>query len=250
VKRLGILTPSSNTVVEPTTIRLTAPLEVALAVHFSRFRVTRIDADSGSDEQFASESMVASARLLADARVDEILWSGTSAAWLGIGADRALVAAVREATGIEATTATLGLLDAFRALNLHRYALVVPYVPPIADAIVGNLEALGYACADRTTEGLTTNWEFASIEPGMIADRVRRVARSRPDAVVIHCTNLRGAEVAEALEGELGVPVLDSVVVGLWAALRQLAVDVPVAGFGRLASLWSAAPTAAPAGRP
>jgi maleate isomerase len=53
---------------------------------------------------------------------------------------------------------------------------------------------------------------------------------------VIHCTNLRGAEVSEALERELGIPVLDSVVVGLWGALGLLGIAPPARGFGALAS--------------
>jgi maleate isomerase len=248
VRRLGVLTPSSNTVVEPTTMRLVAPLQRELTVHFSRFGVTRIDADPGSDEQFSPESMGAAASLLADARVDAILWSGTSGAWLGLATDEAFVKAVGKATGIEATTATLGLLEAFRALGIRRYALVVPYVAAIAEAIVRNLDELGYACTDRTTEGASTNWAFAAIEPRVIADRVRHVAGSRPDAIVIHCTNLRGAEIADELERELGVPVLDSVVVGLWAALRQLAISLPTAGFGRLGTIGDARVSAARVG--
>ena len=48
---------------------------------------------------------------------------------------------------------------------------------------------------------------------------------------------MRGAEVSVSLERELGMPVLDSVVVGLWGALRLLDVTVPGAGFGSLATI-------------
>jgi maleate isomerase len=237
MQRLGILTPSSNTVLEPATIRLLEPLRDQLSVHFARFRVTQVSDEPASHGQFALAPMLEAARLLADARVDALLWAGTAAAWEGIETDEQLVATIEDATDRPATTATLSLLAAFRALSVRRYALVVPYVESIVDAIVANLDAAGYACVASDHDSLLANWEFASVAAGAIAARVRKVARSTPDAVVIHCTNLRGAEVSEALEAELGIPVLDSVVVGLWGALDLLGIDPPAIGFGALASV-------------
>ncbi len=234
-RRLGVLTPSSNTVLEPLTIRLAAPVADELSLHFARFPVTRIADDGASHDQFAIDSMLAAARLLADARVDALLWSGTSGSWLGLATDDRLVDAIREATGVPATTATQSLVHALDGLRVRRYGLVVPYVPSVADAIVANLAERGFACVARTTEDLVENWSFASVPAATIADRVRSVATAHPDAIVIHCTNVRGAEVSESLERELGIPVLDSVVVGLWGALRQLGIAVPKTGFGRLA---------------
>ncbi len=62
----------------------------------------------------------------------------------------------------------------------------------------------------------------------------------------MHCTNFRGAPVVPELERELGIPVIDSVVVGLWGALRIVGVPVPHAGFGSLARSDTAANAAAP----
>jgi maleate isomerase len=42
-------------------------------------------------------------------------WSGTSAGWLGFGLDERLCEAIHDATGLPATTSTLGLN---RALEL------------------------------------------------------------------------------------------------------------------------------------
>jgi maleate isomerase len=234
-RRLGVLTPSSNTVVEPATMRLVAPLAERLSVHFSRVPVTRVADDPGSDQQFSAGPMVAAASLLADARVDGILWAGTSGAWRGLEEDRRLVAAIATATGLPATTATLALLEAFRALGVRRYALLVPYTASITEAITATLATAGYECVGTDADGLTENWAFASVTAEAIARRLRALAGSGPDAIVIHCTNLRGAEVAQGLEDELGVAILDSVVVGLWGALGRLGIEAPAPGFGRLA---------------
>jgi maleate isomerase len=224
LRRLGILTPSSNTILEPATMRLAAPLGDHLSVHFARFPVTRIAADAESDAQFTLESMLPAVRMLADARVDAYLWSGTSASWAGLEADHALVAAIRAETDKPATTSTLSLLAALHALGVRRYGLVVPYVAPIAAAIERHLGLAGFTCTSTERYDLTTNWDFASLSADKVAKGVRRVAASRPDAIVTWCTNMRGAEVAEPLERELGIPVLDSVVVGFWGALRLLSI--------------------------
>lgn len=241
MKRLGVLTPSSNTILEPVTNRLLEPIHDQLTVHFTRFEVTRIADEAASHRQFAMEPMVAAARLLADARVDVILWAGTSGAWEGIHTDERLVAAIHDATDRPATTATLALLGAFRALSIRRYALVVPYVEPIVEAIVSNLRQAGFECVASSHDSLTTNWDFAAVSGDSIATQVREVARAKPEAVVIHCTNVRGADVAERLERELRIPVLDSVVVGLWGAFGLLGIDVPATGFGSLAEVGATA---------
>jgi maleate isomerase len=201
IRRLGILVPSSNSVVEPAMIRLLSPLDDRLTVHVSRVSVTEIEAHPRSDRQFAVGPMVAATRLLADARVNATLWAGTSGAWVGIGADRRLVDAIGEATGLPATTATLALLDAFEVLDVRTYAWVVPYVEAITAAIVETLGAVGFDCLASDEDGLTENWAFATVTAESIASRLRLLATARPDATVIHCTNLRGAEVAWVVLG-------------------------------------------------
>jgi maleate isomerase len=66
------------------------------------------------------------------------------------------------------------------------------------------------------------------------------VAAAGPEAIVIHCTNFRGTGEVAALEAELGIPVLDSIAVALWASLRLgpggAAILPRLARWGRLFS--------------
>ena len=100
-RRLGMLTPSSNTVLEPLTGAILAGLPDVTA-HFARFRVTEISLGRDALGQFETGPMLAAADLLADARVASICWNGTSAGWLGFESDRRLCAAISERTGIAA----------------------------------------------------------------------------------------------------------------------------------------------------
>jgi maleate isomerase len=115
--RLGMLTPSSNTVLEPSAAAAMLADLPGASAHFSRFRVVAIHLGAGSRGQFDPEPVAAAAELLADARMDAICWNGTSGARLGLEVDGALCEAVTARTGIRATTAILALVEALRRLD-------------------------------------------------------------------------------------------------------------------------------------
>jgi maleate isomerase len=234
VRRIGMITPSSNTMVEPITSAMTAPLIDSLSVHYTRIPVTRIALDQHSLDQFERAQMLTAARLLADARMDVICWNGTSGAWKGLDADRAICDAIMEETGVPATTGTLAQLEAFRAHGVRRYGLAVPYTEDVRDAIVRVYGEAGYECVRSAHLGISTNFEFAEASLDALRDLIRRADAPDAEAIVVVCTNLAAARVVEELERELGKPVHDSLVVSLWHPLRMLGWDAPIEGWGRL----------------
>lgn len=217
--RLGMITPSSNTVLEPVTARLLAA-RADVSAHFARVRVTQVSTAAASDAQFDLAPMLAAAELLADARCHAICWNGTSASWLGIERDRALCEAIAARTRIPATTAVLACLEEFRAAGVRRFGLVTPYVDEIQSRIVANFAREGFECAAERHLGLRVNFEFAQATGATVEAMARDVARARPDAIVVLCTNLAGAEAAEDIERDLGVRIIDSVAAALRATLR------------------------------
>src|SRR4029079_3747865 len=86
---LGMLTPSSNTVLEPVTQAMLAGLP-EVSVHFSRFRRTAISLSSSALAQFDEREIFRAAELLAHAKVDVIAWNGTSSGWLRFDGDHPL----------------------------------------------------------------------------------------------------------------------------------------------------------------
>lgn len=234
---LGILTPSSNTVLEPVTSAMLAGVPEASA-HFARFRVTEISLRDQALGQFAPEPILAACDLLADARVDAIAWSGTSASWLGLQRDRDLCAAISARTGVPATTSVLAMTEIFRRLGIERYGLVTPYLDEIQAPILENFAREGFACAAERHLGDRGNFSFSEYDAATIARLVREVAASRPQAIAILCTNLRGAPLAAALEREIGIPVIDSVATAVWGSLRLAGVDTRrVTGWGGIFSV-------------
>jgi maleate isomerase len=233
-KRLGMITPSSNSVLEPATSAMLhgAP---GVTAHFSRFRVTEIALDAAALSQFDASVMLPAADLLGDARVDAIAWNGTSASWLGVGRDKSLCEAITARTGVPATTSTLACIDAARALGARRVGLVSPYTDDVQRRIGDVWAEEGIAPHAERHLGLRDNFSFGEVSPATIADMIRSVAAQGADAVVVLCTNLDGAAIAASLERELDIAVLDSVAVTLWRTLDLAGGDIgALARWGRI----------------
>ncbi len=233
--RIGMLTPSSNTVLEPMTNALLAPVAGRVTAHFARFRVTRIALDSGADSQFAPDTILAAAELLADAAPSVIAWNGTAASWLGFDADDRLCAAIRERTGIAATSAIISLNRLMRLMRVRRIGLVTPYTAGVAERITRNYAEVGIETVAASHAGLEDNFAFATLPEARVQQMCADVAAQGPDAIIVLCTNMRGPLIAPQVERDFDIPVLDSISVTLWGAMQEAGLDTrPLERFGRL----------------
>lgn len=232
--RLGVLTPSSNTALEPLTAALAAAVP-GCSVHFSRFAVTEISLSDRALGQFDDSKILAAAELLADAKVDAIGWSGTSSGWLGFERDRVLCDRIHKRIGIRATTAVLALNELLALHGVTRLALVTPYTDDVQQRIVANYRAIGIEIVAERHLGIRVNHDFALVEPERLAALMREVAPARPQAITTFCTNLHAAPLAEVIERELDIPLLDTVSTTVWGLLRVAGADPAVVrGWGRL----------------
>lgn len=232
-QRVGMLTPSSNTVLEPYTSAIFAAHGGAATVHFARFRVVEISMSKASRSQFALRPILEAAERLAEAKVGCIAWNGTSASWLGLDKDRELCQRIEEQTGIIATSTMLAFEEYYQRSNVRRLGLVTPYLSEIQDRIITNCTERGIeVVADRRLED-KGNFSFAEHGLDLIRSMVRDVAAAQPDAISIVCTNFRGAPIAAELEAETGIPVIDSVSVTAAKTLRNVGADPGrVSGWG------------------
>lgn len=233
---LGVLTPSSNTALEPLTSAMIAGLP-DVSAHFGRFRVTEISLGEGSRGQFELEPILHAARLLADARVDVIAWSGTSSGWLGFERDRALCEAITRETGVPACTSVLAFNEIMEKTGRRRFGLVTPYLDDVQRSIVENYGRSGFECVAERHTGQSVNFEFSEVGEERIRAMIHEVAAAKPDCISTFCTNLRAAHLVPRLERELGIPIYDTVSTAVWKSLRMCGVDTRlIEGWGSLFS--------------
>src|SRR4051812_13975067 len=150
---LGMLTPSSNTALEPITTAMLAGLP-EVSAHFSRFKVTEIALSGQALAQFDTDAILRAAELLAHAKVDVIGWSGTSSGWLGFERDIGLCARITQETGIPATTSMLALNEILERTGVTRLGYVTPYIAEVQAKILDNYFKLGINCFGERHLGL------------------------------------------------------------------------------------------------
>lgn len=238
--RVGILVPSSNTALEPVTNAIVSSIQSSdftISVHFSRFRVTTIDLSSDANAQFEFLPILIASRLLADAKVDVIGWSGTSAGWLGFEHDRRLCAAIEAETGIRATTSVLSLNAILRSLGVISFGLVTPYIGQINDQIRANYASIGVDINENWERhlGITDNNKIVEVDEATLDGMVEDVVNNGARVLSTFCTNLRAAQRVQHWEQSSSAIVLDTVSTVIWGALKVVGIDTKlVKGWGFL----------------
>ena len=227
--RVGLLIPSSNSLIEP---EYYAVMPRSVSVHFARLSMTEVT-DAGLTRQ--DEDVATQSRQLAAARVDVILFCLTAASFhKGLDYDAELKRRIEEQSGKPALTAARTIIDALRVLGVGRVALATPFVPEVTarsrrfllDCGIDVVAAEGLAHVD--------NFSIALIEPETVRELVRRVDRSEAQAIVIPGGNMPCLGIVEAMEAELGKPVVTTNQAGIWALLGQLGGFNGLTGLGRL----------------
>lgn len=233
--KLGVLVPSSNTALEPLTTAIITSIP-NVSVHYSRFPVTQIALTDDALSQFDDGKIIDAAKLLADAKVDVIGWSGTSAGWLGFKADDRLCEKIEKATGIRATTSVIGLtklLDQVAAEQgvKPRFGLVTPYLDDVQQKITETFGKAGYEIVAESHLKRRVNVEFASITEDELDKQLEEVHSKMQDEPVriisTFCTNLRAAQRAAHWEEKYpGLIVADTVSTVVWDMLAMVGVDM------------------------
>ena len=221
ITRIAMLTPSSNSVVEPWCYKIIGSLDNT-SIHFGRIEVLWIDDETASLSQFHDETMLKGFDLLSHVRPAVIGWNGTSASWLGLDRDRALVTEITKRTGCRAVTSTLSIIEALRALRIKNIGLVTPYVGSIQKKIIKNFKLENFECVSERHFDMTDNFSFGEVSEAVIENAAEEVIAEGAEAVIILCTNLAGAGISALIEERTGVPVLDSVILTLWGAFRSI----------------------------
>ncbi|QNE15913.1 aspartate/glutamate racemase family protein [Pseudarthrobacter sp. NBSH8] len=227
--RLGILVPSSNSNAETLTAAILAG-QPDLGGHYSRFRLP-----PSLDDTVDLSVLGDAPALLKDADLQAIAFHGTSGSWTGIAGDRALCAELQAMCGVPATTASVAVVEALRALSASRIGLVFPGPGSIAAGIQREYSGHGLDVrAVSVPESVMSNPEIARLDAAAIGAIMRPAFVDGLDAVVCVGTNLRSGYLVEGFEQEFGIPVVDSAIATLWHLLHLAGVSRPIPGWGAL----------------
>jgi maleate isomerase len=135
---------------------------------------------------------------------------------------RAAIQAARP--GIPVTTPIDAGLAALQLLGCRRISVLAPYLVATADLIAEFFEANGIEVVRRATCALDGDPEMNRVSAACLSEAGRRFLDPAADALFISCTGLRTRGMVEALERDLGKPVVTSNQALAWASLRAAGV--------------------------
>ena len=231
--RIGFLVPPGNPTVEVEMIALAPP---NVSVHFTRMVAHgAVGAQDGLLERTRTQiaHVAENAALLAMVRPKVIAMAHTAmSATLGAAGEADLVARMEREHGIPFITAFGSVLAALARLGATRVALGTPYDAGATARTRAYLEAQGIeVVSEGRLEGVTNIYDETAARARELA---RRVDAPAAQAVFLSGLGMPTVATLEAMERDLGKPVVSAAAAMMWNALRVAGEPAPLAGFGRL----------------
>ena len=226
------MVPCSNRNLEPD-FQLLAPAGVS--VHFVRLEVDDLDAmpDSETLQRYANAPIEEPTRLLTAATVDVIAYGCTSATLSGSPQfDAELCEKIERLSGLPTITAARSLLEALATLGISRIAFASPYVRELHERGIKFLEDSGLNVVSEADVGRDLGNYEQEMNPSAVYRLGREADDPSADALVLSCTEMRSVEAIEALERDLGKPVITSNQALVFACLRRMGLSASSVRYG------------------
>lgn len=232
MKRIGLIIPSSNRMVETEMLR---SLPAGVSGHVARLRMT------GAFEvplERLLPAVTAAAATLADARCDAIAFHCTANSTAeGLAGEERLLDALRAgAPGAAVTSTATAIRAALEAVAARRIALVTPYAPAVTAHEAEFFRAAAYDVVAMVARDLAGSDAYCAEPPATWEAALEESRRAEIDAYVLSCANIACFAIIDRAEAALGKPVVTSNQAVLWDTLRAAAAPRP-SGLGRLMSL-------------
>jgi len=227
--RIGLIVPSSNTTME---MELHSALPEGVSLHTARMPLKDI-----TEEELLKMSSLAveSAKFLKDADIDIILYGCTSGSFIGgVNFEAELEERIEREVNVSVITTSTAVIEALKILDAQQIIVTTPYTEEINQREKEFLEANEFEVLDIRGLGIINNLRVGKLEPYEVYRMAKAMFMDEADAIFISCTNLRTFEIIEALEKDLGVPVVTSNQASLWLALRELDVREKIPWLGKL----------------
>ena len=229
--RIGLVSPSTNTTLEPEFWRLVPD---GVSVHTAR--VYQSGPQEPSTYRRMADDIATAATLLATAEVDVIAFGCTSCTYFVPPEE--VRATMAEKAGCPTVLTADAVVDALRSLNVRKVALASPRTQFVTDRELKFLAESGFEVVASRSLGMGATEEerrYIGRVPGETLYRLAAsVDRKDADAVFVTCTQLPTLSMIARLEAEFGKPVVTSNQATVWRCLRHLGYTAPIKGYGRL----------------
>ena len=212
--RVGLVVPSSNTVMEPDFHRHLPATAVVSTTRILLETVTRV-----AEQRMLQDELPKAIQLIATTAPDVVVFGCTSAGALGsLAHDRQIAEMIEQATGARAVTVLGAVIENLQRIAPRKVAVFTPYIDDLTASIASSLAEAGFQPVKAAGMGIKSNLEIGKVSSEEIIRFVEEhLEGCTPDCLFLSCTNWHAIEAIEPLRARLGVPVLSS---------NQCAIDV------------------------
>ena len=207
-KRVGLIVPSTNTVMEPDLYR---NLPSGTTVHTSRMLLegsVTIEAEELMLDVYLPEC----ARQIGTLQPDVVVFGCTSAGALrGPAYEQELAEEISKATGAPTITIMGAVVDELHRLGAKSVAVLTPYSEEINDTIRDSLKTTGFTVPYINGMDVKGAFNIAAVTPEEIVDYVQEQLEGvESDCLFVSCANLKSVDVLNNIRVAAGRPVVTS----------------------------------------
>jgi maleate isomerase len=205
--RIGLIVPSSNTVMEPDFHRNLGQAAIVSTARIFLETVTR-----EAETRMLEEDLPQAAELIRTTAPDVVVFGCTSAGALGtLAHDCAIGQRIEKVTGARVITVLQAVLSQLRVIGPRKLAVFTPYIADLTDGVASSLAEAGFPPLKAIGMGIEANLEIGRVAPAEIVDFVgSQIEGLAPDCIFLSCTNWRAIEAIEPLHRKLGIPIVSS----------------------------------------
>jgi maleate isomerase len=205
--RIGLIVPSSNTVMEPDFHRHLGQTAIV-----STTRIFLEDVTREAEMRMLEDDLPKAAQLTRTTAPDVVVFGCTSAGALGtLAHDAAIRDKIERLAGARAITVLQAVLAQLRTIGPRKLAVFTPYIEDLTKGVASCLAEAGFPPLKAIGMGIRVNLEIGRVAPAEIVDFVEsQIEGIAPDCIFLSCTNWRAIEAIEPLHRKLGIPIVSS----------------------------------------
>lgn len=229
VRRIGLILPSVNVLMEPEYYKLGIK-----GLHFHATRVLLTETTPEALKRMEKDLDYA-IKLISSVKPDVVAYACTSGSFIGgLEWDKDIIKKIQDNLGCPAVTTSSAMIDALRQMNIKRPVVITPYIDTINEMEKRFLVNNGFEVANITGMQIIDAEELHAKTPDEIYEFALNADKPQADGMFISCTDFRGMEVAEELEKQIKKPVVTSNQATLWWLLKALDIRCKIEGQGTL----------------
>jgi len=236
-KKIGIVVPSTNTIVGPECERLRPR---GVTNHVARLTIQQKPIQASDSGYLAHVQAMrdgigpAIDQVVTCAPGHVIMGVAIEAFTGGVAAADALQKELSARAGVGVSMGSTAAVAALRRFQARKIAVLTPHQPKGDETVRAYLVEAGFEIVRLVGLKCASPFAIAEIQPPALRKVLREIDGLDIDAILQVGTNLAAGDVAAEAERWLEKPVLAMNVVTYWDALRRSGIDDRVFGCGRI----------------